>query len=237
MANRQATPEGAGRSRPDSFSYHWTAPDQPWTGWVAGPVNWIEAHTSDHGSKPCLVWITYNALPCPRCKPHELTEKIGYLPVYREIDNAPILVILHDNMWVVSESLSHGSYIKVSRPGGAKAVVAVQLLLNKKPFVPGLPRRKHPVDLTHMLLKMWKISELTSWFECQEAGGTMLPPVKVDAGAVPARVAARVKLDLEKIAGMVDVEAEKNRERADAENALAKRLRKMKEAEQNGKHD
>lgn len=235
MSIRQATPGGSGRAKPDHFSYFWTEPSQPWTGWVAGPVRWVKGHTEPPPTKPCLRWITFDALPCPRCKPNEIASDVGYLGIYRELDNAPILVVLHDNMWDATQNLKHGEYVRLSRPGGPKGTVTCQQLLAKKPFVPGLARRKVAVDLSSMLVKMWSINELIEWYNCQDSSGTMVPVTKVSPPDPATAKSKKAKLDVSRIAGILDVNAAANRAQADREEANAKFLRDHSDAERNGK--
>jgi hypothetical protein len=182
MPIRQATPDGGGRSRPDSFKYFWTPPDQPWTGWNAGPVQWVKAHTEPSPTKPCLKWLTYDFLPCPRCRPKEVAADVGYMCVYREIDWSPILVVLHDNMYDTTKSFKYGEYVKISRPAGPDGAVLIQRFLTHKEFVTSLSRRKQAVDSVPMLIRLWKIAELTTWYECQQGLG-LVESAKADETA------------------------------------------------------
>jgi hypothetical protein len=78
---------------------------------------------------------------------------------------------------------------------------------------------------------MWRMNELTEWAKCQAPTRPVSSAAPAPLEELPEAVAKRVRLDVEKIAGMMDAEADTNRKRAETENALAKRLRAMRDAE------
>lgn len=185
MGLRQANPGGGGRSRSDHFSYLSTDPKAPWTGWLAGPIQWLEAHPSEYGTKPCLKWITTGALPCPRCKPFFLPVTVGYVPVYREVDGAAKLVIVYDTVYDAVCRLEHLTYVLVSRAGSKKEGVAVNAVEKQKRYETTLERRKVPVDITQDLLMIWKLNELTEWYQANNSGVTPVTPTKVAMPEAP----------------------------------------------------
>src|SRR5215471_14294164 len=103
MGIKKGSPGKGGESRPDSFSYTGVAAGLKgsFTAWLAGEPYWCdEAHEHtdlDKGTKPCLHWITDGALKCARCRKGRPVKCIGWVPLYRELDHKPIVVIVHES--------------------------------------------------------------------------------------------------------------------------------------------
>jgi hypothetical protein len=118
MAFPKGHPGEGGSFRKVQFSYFGTKPVTNWFGWLAGEPQWVLAHTQPLPSKPCLTWITSNQLKCVRCTSHTQPEWIAYVPVYRERDGAPVVVIVHESAADKLEGLKYPDYVMVLREGG-----------------------------------------------------------------------------------------------------------------------
>lgn len=166
MNLREDTSEEEVTPRPEQFRYVKTPGGaKAWAGWVAAKPYWCKAHTSDKGSKPCLKWITNGALPCPRCSPTNKPTRIAYVAIYRESDLHPGLVVCHESTEDLLVELHYGLYVMVQRELGDTSSVAVRRAMAQKPFSSRKSSRQREADLTLSLLTMWKITELTSWYE------------------------------------------------------------------------
>jgi hypothetical protein len=167
MPIKRRTPGGGGPSRTDSFSYDRTLTDKPWWGWLAGEPVWIVGHLENRPTKICVDWATDGKVPCWRCGPRAILEDIAYVPIYRESDGAPILVIVYDNSYDFLVKCKHLDYVRVVREGADTERVTVQKNLHQKKYVTSLKRRQTPVDLSEDLVRMWDLNEYTEWYNCQ----------------------------------------------------------------------
>lgn len=183
MPIRKNTPGGGGGSRTDSFSYVHTGVDQPWFGWLAGEVVWVKAHLSKGPTKICVRWATDGAVPCQRCGPKSTVEDIGYVPIYRESDGAPVLVICYDTAYDFLSLVKPHQYVRVSREGASTERVTVQAALSKKPYKTSLKRRQVAVDISDLLVRLWNVTEYTQWYAVQPGNS---PSVVGPVARVPA---------------------------------------------------
>lgn len=168
MALRKGTPGKGGNTRTDSFSYVPVAPGlkSGFTGWLAGEPYWCdEAHEhskADPGTKPCLHWMTEGQLDCPRCRRVRPVRCIGWVPLYREQDHKPIIVIVHESAASLLAKLAHPTMVLVGRVAASDSVFVrrndTQTLMRTESDA-----RKSPVDITRDLLMMWNIPALTEW--------------------------------------------------------------------------
>lgn len=167
MGLRKATPgEGAGSGHVH-FRYVGTDPGDRWFAWVAGPAYWLLGHPSSR-SKPCLDWLTEKALPCAICSPLKPPVMMGYLPLYRQIDGAPVMVVVYETVREKVDALKLHKRVQVGRELGEADSVWVSLALEQNPrFQTTLKQREQPADVTETLLRMWKMPELVNWYRCQ----------------------------------------------------------------------
>jgi hypothetical protein len=230
---RQGNPGEGQRGARMQFRYTPTFANQEWTGWLAGPYQWVQAHTSSKGSKPCLTWITHGALPCPRCGPTSVPKCICYVPIYRESDGAPCVVIVHESGADFLEGLNYPRYVRIGRDAGEADTVVVCAALTRKPMRTVLKARQQPADITLSLLTMWNINELTEWYAAQDPLSKQLPVPKIDALTVPTEPTGTVPGVLSRLAAHFEVSAEKaDLVKRNAEQAA--KWAREKERKQNG---
>lgn len=167
MNLRKGTPGEGWQARADSFSYTKVAVglSKTWNGWMAGEVYWCKAHEHTDalpGTKPCLDWMTEGALRCPRCKPHVLPTWVGYVPLYREVDHKPVVVIVHESVMDLVKGLKYGDFVLVGRADD-KSSVFVRLSESPQMFRTDQEQRKQPCNLNASLLTMWQMPLLERW--------------------------------------------------------------------------
>lgn len=234
---RQKPPGEGGPRKPAQFSYYGPCKGQNLTGWLAGPIQWIQCHThKDLPSKPCLDWITHGKLACPRCNPKWHVEDLGYTPVYLEGSHAETLFVLREPARDLTEGLQFLDYLSITRGTGKVAPMSVARMPKNKKFVTVTPSRKQPADLEYSLLTLWKINELTEWMRMH---GSTVPPVKITPDTVTEEPEEPrpVRLDVGKIVGILDSNAERNHAQADRESQIAAQLRRWQTEGKNGKAD
>lgn len=168
MGLKKGTPGRGGRERRDSFSYC-SVPHGAkgsFNGWLAGDPYWCEEaheHTERQpGTKPCLHWMTDGQLRCPRCRVGAKLTCVGWVPLYRELDHGPVVVIVHETAADLLTGLRYPDYVLVGR-AGAHDSVFVRKSDNALSFKTTNEARKRPVDITHDLLQMWRLPELEEW--------------------------------------------------------------------------
>lgn len=170
---RKGTPGTGSQARGDSFSYTpvLAGLKNGFSAWVAGETYWCNEaheHKPPHhiGTKPCLHWMTSGELDCPRCRKQPETKCVGWLPLYREEDTHPIIVIVHEVVFDLVRSLRYGERVMVGRVTPTSSVYVrksdTQIL-----FRTDTESRKRAVDITHDLLSMWQLPDLNAWLKCQ----------------------------------------------------------------------
>jgi len=164
---KKGTPGRGGQVRADSFSYT-SVPcglKSTFNAWLAGPVYWCQAHEHTEkqpGTKPCLHWMTDGSIRCPRCRPQVLPTWVGYVPLYREIDHKPVIVIVHESAMDLLAGLVYPNYVLVGRVDPTSSVF-VRKSDNAVSLKTDNEQRKRPADITTDLLSMWKMPELEAW--------------------------------------------------------------------------
>lgn len=166
MSRKRSSPGRGKPGAPSSFSY-WGVPVsvKPLYAWVAGECEWYEVHEHtprEHGTKVCLRWYTDGALRCPRCRPLVPTTTIGYLPIYRESDLKPCVLLLHESVADLVTSLRFRDYIMIGRVDVHSSTFAKKAE-TRETFASVLPSRQSPCDLLPSLLTMWGYPELNHW--------------------------------------------------------------------------
>lgn len=169
---KKGTPGEGWSARSDSFSYTpvQTGMKSFFTAWLAGEPYWALAHEHTDrtpGTKPCLDWLTDGALRCPRCRGPKLPAWIGWVPLYREQDHQPILVIIHSNAHDLVSGLRYPDHVIVGRVNDTSGVF-VRKSDSAIPFRTESAARKKPVDIRCHLVPMWKLPELETWIERQQ---------------------------------------------------------------------
>lgn len=183
MALPQVSP-GAGGKRPRvHFAYVTTTAGKPWRAWVAGACHWFTVHPKGK-TKPCLHEMTKGELTCERCDAGHGWEIAGYMPLYRESDARPVMVIVHEYTRELVDQLKLHSRVLVGR--GEDKTDGVYVIPNpdqRPPYTSTLPERMRPADLTETLLRVWRLPDLVTWYE--QTHGALA--VNVPKGPVPKR--------------------------------------------------
>lgn len=231
---KKASP-GEGERREAHFRYVSTDAGKSWHGYLAGPPCWYLCHT--HGkSKPCLKWLTDGRVPCARCASVKPPETIGYVPIYRESDGAPVMVIVYERSADVLAGLMHLTRVTVMREGEKGDTVVVVKALQQKPYSSMLKERAIPVDLEPCLVRMWNLAELSDWYK---AVGGSAPPVaersKVNAAEVKTEPAGSSTFPFNRLAEHLTAEADKLSEAEQRARTNAEFYAKAHE-NGNGKH-
>jgi len=166
---RKGTPGEGWQGAADSFSYTPVPAGTKggFSAWLAGDVYWALAHEHTDrtpGTKPCLDWLTEGALRCPRCNSKKLPVWIGWVPLYREQDHKPVVVVIHENAQDLVRELHYPDYVIVGRVDD-KAGVFVRKSDNPLSFKTANQNRKAPIDITRDLLQMWRMPQLEEWLD------------------------------------------------------------------------
>lgn len=171
---KKGTPGKGAKSVRDSFS---TVPvgsglKNVWTGWIAGEPYWALAHEHKPpaviGTKPCLTWLTDSAIPCPRCRPKECPTWIGWVPIYREVDHEPCIVIVHESAMDLLAGLTYATRVMVGRTDDTSSVYVRRAEEQRPVFASTHEQRQGPRDITPDLLQMWGIPALDHWMGCSD---------------------------------------------------------------------
>lgn len=179
MSLKKGTPGKGDRGRLDSFSYTPVAHGLKNTfgAWMAGDPYWALAHEhtkATPGTKPCLDWMTDSVVRCSRCRPHVVPTWIGWVPLYREADHKPILVIVHESAMDMLSGLTYPTHVLVGRVDENSSVF-VKRSDNALSLRTDNEQRKRPRDITCDLLTMWRLPELESWLIEQRRAGPVAP--------------------------------------------------------------
>lgn len=173
MPIQQSTPGERGGVSHVHFSYQGTDAKRPWHGYVAGPCMWFDCHTPSK-SQPCLLRATNGELDCPRCHEIKPWEPIGYLPVYRQSDGKPLVVIVHEYTREIVDKLEFHRRVLVKREDGVGDGVCVTHALDRMPkYHSTLADRNRPAQPMLSLLKMWRYPQLVQWLN--DTDGTDYP--------------------------------------------------------------
>jgi hypothetical protein len=167
MPLQQRPPGGGGRRPRVHFIYTATPPGPKcnWHAYVAGPCHWFDCHTKGK-SKPCVHIVTNGDLHCPICSPLNCPEVIGYLPLYRQIDGRPSMVIVHEYSREQIDTLKLHERVLIGRgEGPTDAVWAIPAMSKEPRYQSRLPERNAPADLTETLLRIWNLPDLVEWYQ------------------------------------------------------------------------
>lgn len=236
---KKAVPGEGTETKAEQFSYTRTQPGLKgvWYAWCAHEPYWCKVHEHTEktpGTKVCLTWATDSALRCPRCRPGVVPTTVAYVPVWRELDLAPCMVIVHEGTADRLAGVEFGTYVMVScveQKGG----VCLTRAAEQRRWNTSLPYRQSPCDIAVSLLTMWGYPQYTDWLSRQS------PPSGVVVEKVPGAERWRLSVpppttDAEALA----VDAHRDPPTTDASgigDALKGALSRAQKAERNGKHD
>lgn len=152
-----------------------------WYGFTAGPAIGLDTHPSVLGprpkTKPCLHALTGGQLACPWCGKMPLGWHC-YLPLWREEDSRPCLLVMGEDMWDRASTLEPLELVFVSRGTQKSDGTFITKHGNRRKFITSLPSREQPQDISAALLTIWGVPELTSWYALRGASdnAVSLPP-------------------------------------------------------------
>jgi len=169
MGFRQ-TPPGEGKSGSGiHFAYMGTACGAKWNAFTAGPCVWLECHPAKK-TKPCCAEITGGELVCQFCGVMPPVKTLGWLPVWREVDYRPGVVVLYEHQRGTVDTFGLHDRVLIGREADqSDGTWVAPALAQGKRFTTALEIRKVAHDVSHSLLRMWKLPALTAWFERSEA--------------------------------------------------------------------
>jgi hypothetical protein len=224
--------------RGEHFRYTPTPSKSKWTGWLAGDPVWLLCHTGTSPTKPCLRWITHAQIDCPRCVSMGAPKWLAYVPVYRESDHAPCLVIVQESGRDLLEGLGFAAHVVVMREDGDADGVCVRKSVSGQAFKSIRPARQAPADITQTLLAIWQLNELTEWYRCQSPGSSAAPspPPPPPPPPAPAPVPAGTSPEwVRRVADTLAHDAAESEALAARQSDSSKRLKQWIECEKNGK--
>lgn len=177
MALPQTPPGGSGRSPRVHFTYVSPKNGKNFHAWMAGMAHWYECHTRGK-SCVCLNWISGGELECPRCV--EPVETQGYVPLYRETDTKPVMVIVKEYAREIIDRLCLHQWVVVGRGlESSDGVYVVRSPAATQPkFETTLAYKKVSADLTETLLRVWRSAELIEWYRQTHGGPAIVVPPK-----------------------------------------------------------
>lgn len=201
--------------------------------YIAGATAWVIAHPSDKGTKPCLCWMTDNALPCRLCAMGKCPARVGYVPVYRAIDWKPLLVIVYDEEQEWIDKCDTHDRVQIGREREKGARLWVRKCADQEPkYATTVARRQHAQDVDESMLTLWKMPELIAWLQCRRVSDNAVTLAPREASKPPASAPAGVKPYVPPDDGAAD-------QRLVDYPALAKRIARGEPVKPsgNGRHD
>lgn len=157
-------PRGRAEKRRTHFSYVGTNPGQRWTGYLAGQSQWFECHPK-RPCVPCLSAITDDAVRCPICNGTRTGEVVGYVPIYRESDGRPVMVLCYEEVRDKVEKIEFHRRLLVGREPGRGNRIWILAAPDPLPlYTSTLAERMVPADLTDTLLAVWRCPALIDWY-------------------------------------------------------------------------
>jgi hypothetical protein len=188
---KKANPHEGGATR-IHWAYRATARGESWHGYLWGEVFGIIAHRARR-TLPCLRWMTDGALPCESCERMTETYWRGYVPIVRESDGRPCLVVIGPAAMQFVERCKYRDRVIVSRGRDATDSVTVQRAPVQRAWHTSLDGLKRPAELAETLLRLWAIPPLTEWARGRGAAGATASadgPMPAVGGAPAGRTGA-----------------------------------------------
>jgi hypothetical protein len=135
--------------------------------YIAGPTKWVIGHPSDKGSKPCLLWMTKQTLPCRFCALDKEPCVLGYVPVYRATDWKPLCVIVREDERQWLDDIKLHTRVQIAREREQGAGLFIRPVLDQEPrFASTVDYRRFPQEMDDSCLVLWKMPELVSYLRC-----------------------------------------------------------------------
>lgn len=160
MNPRSQPPKG--RPGTDHFTFA-RSPVKPWSAHVAGECYGCMCHWWPH-SKPCLSDFTSGEIKCdPAFHAGDYFWR-GFLPVYRCNDGRPMGVIVGDGQYDAVENLLYGDRVLIGH-GSDRYDTSWVEKQEGAAYQSTLEKRKNSIDVLPLLIHMWNLPELTTWWE------------------------------------------------------------------------
>lgn len=238
MSFPNAPRRGKEDARPDHFAYLRGYKGEELYGYVAAPLIWIELHTSDWGSKPCLKALTKGELKCGKCKDSHPVCK-GALGFYHWKDYKPYFLWMDESKRDDYDALRWLDKVKFGREKIKGAPVWAQKCFEQeRSFASTRPQCRQPADLTESLLRIFDDNALTLWYRQTHGAGDNALSLPEKPEPAPGPKPKKVKLPAAKVAEDQAV-AEEMKRSGDPYDAVIARLRERMGGlapSANGKH-
>lgn len=183
MSLPQHTPGHGGKRPRTHFSYASPHNGKNFSAWMAGPCHWYACHTKGK-SQPCLHEMTDGELTCERCEQGHGVEVIGYVPLWRELDGKPVMVIVHDYTREAVDCLRLHQRVLIGRgEDGSDGVYVIPAIKPEPRFQTTIADKMKPADLTETLLRVWRLPDLVAWYEQTHGARPSRPAPKQEVRA------------------------------------------------------
>lgn len=196
----KSEPPGGVRSRVEHFPYCSTPNGDRWKAFVAGSAVWIRSHGRNR-TTVCATWFTDGEVECQFCKAFDQWEVRGYVPLYRDADSHPCMVIVYEDVRHTVDALNFLERVIVGKEKDPTATVWVQPSpVQHPPFQTSLPHRLKPCDFSRSMLAVWRNQDVCNWWHRKHSitppppPPPPLPEEKPAAKAKPAKPAKRVAI-------------------------------------------
>lgn len=200
---------------------------------------WIVAHGRSR-TTVCSQWFTDGAVHCLACDAGELAHIAGYVPLYREIDCRPCMVLVKEDARHQIDALFFHQRVIVGRDKIVNATCYVIPALVQEPgFKTTLAERLRPADISRSLLAVWRNPAVTSWHYATKGepqpGPTLATPPAGKSATPPRR--AKLAGELErKVPPPPDVRVDAT-PLSELHAPLMEKLKARERAANNGKPD
>ena len=232
MGLRQTPPGGGGRRSHVHFAYVTTPRGAKWYAHMAGPIHWFTCHEMKR-TKPCLHVISDGELTCQWCGAEVATRVMGYVPLYRELDGKPVMVLVYEDAREELDRRRLHERVLVGRGPDCNDTVYILRSTSQEPsYQSRLPERLRPADLTRTLLVIWRLPELSQWYRVTE--GIEVPEPKSKPSEKARDMANRI-LDGDRgtLGDVIDLALGEKAKQVQRNQEFAEQARK---ANRNGKH-
>lgn len=184
MATRGRPPRGGRSERTYTFDRCKAGTKE--SGWLAGPIHWIECHEGGL-TKPCEKVLLGNDARCPGCDSGLSIEGKGYVPLRRH-DGRPFCVLIGKGAYDVVNRIAPGSRVFWGRREGIGENVFVLPRLAGEEWSYYWPDVRPDDDMSAWLVRLWTLPHLLpalrAWLavECHPAD----TPAPAAGGGAPA---------------------------------------------------
>ena len=155
-------PEAGARELHWNYASTPNGPKGHWFGYLWGVPYEVECHGKER-SKPCLRILTGGELSCFKCEQGLLPKRQAYVPVVRESDGKPCMVIVQECGFDFFRGLHWKCRVLISRGPAADDSAIVSRATDQREWRTSLRGLERQANLTRTLLTVWKLPELVAW--------------------------------------------------------------------------